>query len=141
MTGLYAGVVKPIFHISFPVRNLVESVRFYSEVLEATVGRNTEAFTDIFLFGAQVTLQNDPASVPDPMPRARHFGATVEWSKFELLASRLNSAVRIVEPPTTSYVGQPNEQIKLMIADPSGNLIELKAYRNPEIVLKGIKFE
>jgi extradiol dioxygenase family protein len=44
-----------------------------------------------------------------------------------------------VEPPTTSYVGQPHEQIKLIIADPSGNLIELKAYRNPELVLTGIE--
>lgn len=130
--------MKPVFHMSFPVLNLIESVRFYTEVLQATVGRNTERFADMFLFGAQVTLQNDPASVPDPMPRARHFGATVEWSQFELLASRLIGAARIVEPPTTSYLGQPNEQIKLMIADPSGNLIELKAYRNPKIVLTGL---
>lgn len=133
--------MKPVFHLSFPVLNLVDSVRFYTEVLEATVGRNTEGFTDIFVFGAQVTLQNDPASVPDPMPRAGHFGATVEWSQFELLASKLTGAARIVEPPTTSYIGQPNEQIKLMIADPSGNLIELKAYRNPEIVLTGVKHD
>jgi uncharacterized protein len=131
--------MKPVFHLSFPVLNLAESVRFYTEVLGATVGRNTEAFTDIFLFGAQVTLQNDPAAVPNPMPRARHFGATIAWSQFELLASRLIGAVNVVEPPKASYVGQPNEQIKLMIADPSGNLIELKAYRRPEIVLTGIK--
>jgi uncharacterized protein len=131
--------MKPVFHLSFPVRNLVESVRFYTEFLGATVGRNTEGFTDIFVFGAQVTLQNDPASVPDPMPRVRHFGATIEWSQFELFASKLTGAVTVVEPPRTSYVGQPTEQIKLMIADPSGNLIELKAYRHPEIVLTGIE--
>lgn len=130
--------MKPVFHLSFPVLDLADSVRFYTDVLNAKVGRNTERFADIFIFGAQVTLQNDPGSVPDPMPRARHFGATVEWSQFEILASRMNNANWIVEPPTKSYVGQPNEQIKLMIADPSGNLIELKAYRNPELVLTGI---
>lgn len=133
--------MKPIVHISFPVLDLEDSVRFYTQVLEASVGRQAESFTDIFVFGAQVTLQNDPANVPNPMPRSRHFGATVEWSQFENLASRLLGAAKIVEPPTTAYHGQPDEQIKLMIADPSGNLIELKAYRNPEIVLPGIKHD
>lgn len=57
-----------------------------------------------------------------------------------LLASRLNGAARIVKAQTTAYLAQLNEQIKLMIADPSRNLIELKAYRNCEIVLTGIKY-
>jgi len=34
-----------------------------------------------------------------------------------------------------SYAGRPTEQGKLMLKDPSGNLIEIKAYRYPENVL------
>ena len=47
------------------------------------------------------------------------------------------TAVRfeIAEPPTLSYVGEPIEQGKMMIVDPSGNLIEIKAYRHPAEVL------
>ena len=41
----------------------------------------------------------------------------------------------IVESPTLSYVGEPTELGKLMIEDPSGNLIEIKAYRQPDKVL------
>jgi extradiol dioxygenase family protein len=41
----------------------------------------------------------------------------------------------LVELPSVSYEGQPIEQGKLMIRDPSGNFIELKAYRHPERVL------
>jgi extradiol dioxygenase family protein len=40
-----------------------------------------------------------------------------------------------MEPPTVSYEGEPTEQGKLMIVDPSGNLIEIKAYRHPDEVL------
>jgi extradiol dioxygenase family protein len=40
-----------------------------------------------------------------------------------------------VEPPTIAYEGEPVEQAKLMIVDPSGNLIEIKAYRQPGEVL------
>jgi uncharacterized protein len=87
------------------------------------------------MFGAQVTLQNDPGSVSHPMPRTRHFGATLPWDEWESVVSRLNGSDLIVEPPKVSYQGEPTEQGKLMLTDPSGNLIEIKAYRHPSHVL------
>jgi extradiol dioxygenase family protein len=127
--------VRPIFHLSFPVRDLAEVIRFYTEHLGATIGRRTEAFADALVFGAQVTLQNDPSAVLSPSPRSRHFGATIDWSQWEDYADRFADGPLIIEKPTVSYVGEPIEQGKLMISDPSGNLIEIKAYRNPEVVL------
>lgn len=41
----------------------------------------------------------------------------------------------IMEGPNISYVGEPIAQAKLMVSGPSGNLIEIKAYRHPEKVL------
>jgi extradiol dioxygenase family protein len=127
--------VRPIFHLSIPVRDLSEAVDFYQSHLGAEIGRRTDDFVDALLFGAQVTLQNDPASVTAPMPRTRHFGATVSWDAWESISARLRGGPLIVEPPTLSYVGEPTEQGKLMIKDPSGNLIEIKAYRQPDKVL------
>jgi extradiol dioxygenase family protein len=127
--------VRPIFHLSFPVRDLQESVDFYVTRLGAQIGRRSDMGADAFVFGAQLTLQNDPASLIDPMPRTRHFGATLPWDEWEALAARLVDSVQIVEPPTLSYVGEPIEQGKMMIVDPSGNLIEIKAYRHPVEVL------
>lgn len=127
--------MQPIIHLSFPVGDLDEAIAFYTNNLGAELGRRTDTFIDLFLFGAQVTLQNDPQNVLRPMPRSRHFGATLSWTAWEETAKRLAGADFIVEPPRASYVGEPIEQTKLMIADPSGNLIELKAYRHPENVL------
>ncbi|MGO8873865.1 MAG: VOC family protein [Acidimicrobiales bacterium] len=124
-----------IFHLSIPVRDLQEAVDFYSAELGARIGRRTENFVDAFVFGAQVTLQGDPSTVTVPMPRTRHFGATVPWDEWESTAARLADSALVVEDPTVSYEGEPTEQAKLMIADPSGNLIEIKAYRHPEQVL------
>jgi uncharacterized protein len=126
--------VRPIFHLSIPVRDLQEAVDFYSLELGADIGRRTEMFADALVFGAQITLQNDPSSVTAPMPRTRHFGATVRWEEWETIALRLADGP-FVEPPTISYEGEPTEQGKLMIVDPSGNLIEIKAYRHPAEVL------
>jgi extradiol dioxygenase family protein len=127
--------MRPIFHISFPVRDLSEAVSFYRDELGAEIGRHEIGFADALLFGAQVTLQNDPGNVLKPMPRTRHFGATISWVDWEILALRLTETTNLVEAPRVSYTGSPIEQGKLMLSDPSGNLIEIKAYRHPENVL------
>jgi uncharacterized protein len=127
--------MRPIIHISFPVRDMPEAVEFYCRVLGAEIGRQAETFADALVFGAQVTLQNDPSNVTAPMPRSRHFGATISWADWEAIASQLANSDFVVEPPTVSYAGQPIEQAKMMLTDPSGNLIEIKAYREPDKVL------
>ena len=127
--------MRPIFHLSLPVRDLQESVDFYVRQLGAQIGRRNELGADALLFGAQVTLQNDPAGVIDPMPRTRHFGATLSWPEWESFVEKLVDPALIVEPAKLSYIGEPIEQGKMMIVDPSGNLIEIKAYRNPAAVL------
>ena len=127
--------MRPIFHLSFPVRDLEEAISFYTRHLDAEIGRQNDSYADALLFGAQVTLQNDPMTVSNPMPRTRHFGATLPWDEWESLTARLLEESVVVEPPTISYEGQPIEQGKMMIADPSGNLIEIKAYRHPDQVL------
>ena len=84
------------------------------------------------LFGAQLTLQQVPGDVLRPMPRSRHFGATLAWQDWEQLVAGLGG---FVEAPRVDHSGTDLEQAKAMIADPSGNLIELKAYRRPGAVL------
>jgi extradiol dioxygenase family protein len=66
------------------------------------------------------------------MPRTRHFGATLAWGDWKALVAALPS---LIEQPRISYRDTECEQAKAMLADPSGNLIELKAYRQPETVL------
>src|ERR1700686_5449973 len=124
--------MRPIFHLSFPFRDLEEAISFYTRCLGAEIGRQNDSCADALLFGAQVTLQNDPLTVSNPMPRTRHFGATLPWDEWESLTARLLEESVVVEPPTISYEGQPIEQGKMMIAYPSGNLIEIKAYRQPD---------
>ena len=122
----------PIFHLSLPVRDLEEGLSYYTSILGGVPGRREQAWADIALFGAQLTLQHRPDDVPDPMPRSRHFGATLGWREWERLVATLGD---FVEPPRIEHRGTEGEQAKAMVQDPSGNLIELKAYRHPEKVL------
>jgi len=129
---------RPIFHLSFPVRDLDEAIGFYADTLGGTVGRHEADWADVALFGAQLTFQHRPADVPVPMPRSRHFGATLEWREWEELTARLSG---FVEAPHFDYTGTEREQAKAMVQDPSGNLVELKAYRRPQAVLGALAAE
>ena len=133
--------MRPIFHLSIPVRDLDEAIDFYRRHLGAEIGRTASGWADALVFGAQVTLQHDPESVTHPMPRTRHFGATIDWAERASMAARVADSPLIVEPPTVSHEGEPIEQGKLMIVDPSGNLIEVKAYRDPASVLGSLADE
>ncbi len=122
----------PIFHLSFPVIDLAGSIAYYTETLGGILGRREEGWADVALFGAQITLQHVPDDVLVPMPRSRHFGATLDWADWENFVSTQSD---FAEPPTINYSGTDREQAKAMLCDPSGNLIEVKAYRNPSTVL------
>jgi extradiol dioxygenase family protein len=128
-------MVRSIAHLSFPVRDLDEAVEFYTARLGAETGRRTPEFVDVLLFGSQLTLQHDPGSVTTAMPRTRHFGWTLPWPAWESVSASFDGSSVVVEAAKVSYSGEPIEQGKIMISDPSGNLIELKAYRHPDQVL------
>ena len=127
-----SGRSAPIFHLSFPVRDLDEGLSYYTATLGGIPGRRAQDWADVALFGAQLTLQHAPGDVLEPMPRSRHFGVTLGWREWETLVGRLED---FAEPPRVDHQGTDREQAKAMVRDPSGNLIELKAYRRPEAVL------
>jgi uncharacterized protein len=131
--------MKPaIFHLAFPVRDLKESRRFYESILGAKTGRVRDKWIDIFLFGGQITLHERPEQLLQPGQHGvRHFGAVVSWDDWEDLAMRLSvMGLQFKSKPTVSRAGTPAEQAKMLLEDPSGNVIEIKAYRDPSSALE-----
>jgi len=102
-------------------------------VLGARGGRATDHWIDLWLFGAQVTAYRRPSGVvPSPYREAQHFGATLEWDAWKQLADRLvaaDCAFRL--EPTVDEAGG---QAKMMLADPDGYLVEIKAYADPSLL-------
>jgi uncharacterized protein len=123
---------RPIFHLSFPVRDLAEAKAFYCSVLGATIGRDTGAWADIMLFGHQLTLHERPDEVLTRERRGvRHFGVILPWADWDALGARLQAqGCAFVRPPTVTAAGTVHEHGKMLLCDPSDNLIEIKAYRD-----------
>jgi uncharacterized protein len=130
--------VQPILHLSIPVRDMDEARDFYVRTLGCQAARARPDFTDIWFFGLQVTLQDRPDEATGLVPGgSRHFGVTLGRDDFDAAVARLEQAgVAWLAPVSTDEPGTEREQTKCKIADPSGNVIELKTYRNVEVALE-----
>jgi extradiol dioxygenase family protein len=126
-----------IFHLSIPVSDLASAKRFYVDVLGAVVGREKEEWLDVLLWGHQITLHRRPDEVPPVERRGkRHFGVVLPWDEWEREAARIDGlGVGVLERPSIKMAGTEEEHGKLYLSDPSGNAIEIKAYRNVERTL------
>ncbi len=129
---------EPILHLSLPVGDLGEARRFYVDVLGCELGRVRDGFIDVFFFGCQVTLHERPDELLTPDQRGvRHFGVTLpDEDRWRHLVERLRAdGAPFLREPAIDYAGTPRQQRKAMVADPSGNAIELKTYRDPGAAL------
>lgn len=124
--------MQPILHLSIPVSDLAEARQFYVEALGCEAARARPGYQDVWFFGMQITLQDRPDEVVPLHPGgARHFGVTLQRDEFDALVARLGQhEVHWVSAVTTDDEGRPTEQTKGKIADPSGNVIEMKTYRD-----------
>jgi extradiol dioxygenase family protein len=130
--------VQPILHLSIPVRDLDEAVGFYVSALGCQSARTRGDFVDVWFYGMQVTLQRRPREVEEtPRGGTRHFGATLGRGEFDAAVARLEALeVPWLSPVATDDAGLPTEQTKVKVADPSGNVIELKTYRDVSAALE-----
>lgn len=134
-----AAQPMPPFHLAFPVTDLEATRRFFVDVLGCTEGRSAARWVDFDWRGHQLsahlvehvaaaaTNEVDADTVP-----SRHFGLVLPWAAWHALADRLRAAgAHFLIEPRIRFVGEVGEQATLFVADPSGNAIELKAFKDP----------
>ena len=126
------------FHLAIPVSNLEESVAYYKDTLGLREGRSSKKWTDFDFFGhqlvchvsdsinEQVTNPVDGEEVPVP-----HFGVVLSIEEFEEFLSQINDKnVDFIIKPTIRFKGEIGEQRTMFFKDPSGNAIEIKAFKD-----------
>ena len=52
--------MDPILHLSLPVRDLAAARTFYVDVLGCSPGRVRDGWIDVWFYGMQVTLHEEP---------------------------------------------------------------------------------
>jgi hypothetical protein len=125
-------VAEAILHLSVPVADLESSREFYEGVLGCRVGRVRAEFIDVWFFGLQFTLQAKPDQVaPLDAQGVRHFGVTfTDRADFDAVADRVDSSgLAWLSPPDLHR--ELSNKVGGKLADPSGNVIEIKYYADP----------
>jgi extradiol dioxygenase family protein len=122
--------MEPILHLSIPVRDLDAAREFYVDALGCPLGRVRAEFIDVWFFGMQLTLQQRPDEVVAADAQGvRHFGVALPSDALEALLARLRAApVQWIHDVATDTEGVLDGKTSVKVADPSGNVIELKSY-------------
>ena len=124
---------QPVLHLSLPVNDLRAARDFYENTLGCRIGRTREDWFDAWFFGLQLTLQLRPLEVMDRSQQGvRHFGVVLpSLSEFKDLVMRINTTgYQWISEPEQHSDAELSGKIGGKLADPSGNVIEIKYYEN-----------
>jgi uncharacterized protein len=137
-------MIRP-FHLAFPVRDVAEATRFYTEVLGCSLGRASEHWQDFDFFGHQLVAHLAPDECQpvitnevdhDQVP-CRHFGVILSWDAWHHLRDRLlKHGVHFLIQPHIRFKGAAGEQATMFFQDPSGNALEFKAFQDDSSIFK-----
>ena len=128
------------FHLAIPVSNLEKSVIYYRDILGLKEGRSSNKWADFDFFGhqlvchvsasinEQITNPVDGEEIPVP-----HFGVVLSIEEFEEFLLKINDKeIDFIIEPTIRFKGKVGEQRTMFFRDPSGNAIEIKAFKDME---------
>ena len=124
---------QPVLHLSLPVNDLRAARDFYEHTLGCRIGRTREDWFDAWFFGLQLTLQLRPLEVMDISQQGvRHFGVVLpSQSEFNDLVKRIHaSGCQWISKPENHTDAELSGKLGGKLADPSGNIIEIKYYEN-----------
>ena len=133
------------FHLAFPVKDLNTTKDFYKKTLNCTIGRESESWVDFNLYGHQIVAHLAPEECSyvisnkvdgDQIP-CSHFGVILDWHEWEELYKKLDLLkINFLINPKIRFKNKSGEQGTFFIKDPSGNVLEFKAFKNDADVFK-----
>ena len=134
---------NPIFHVALAVENISEAREFYKNTLNCSERKDAsgESFSVFNFYGAQLVLIEDPEQIEkhnldQEIEPVKHFGIIMDWDEWHSLVEvlRLKKINFRVEPNIVDHdnVGKVGN---MFVADPSGNFIEFKTYKDSSKIL------
>ena len=137
------NILSP-FHLAFPVKNLEDTKEFYGDILGCSLGRTNKKWIDFNFLGHQITAHLSPESfslkdiantVDGKNVPVRHFGLILDWEDWHSIRDNLlKKKVTFIIDQYIRFKGEKGEQATLFISDPSMNGIELKSFKDKEMI-------
>jgi uncharacterized protein len=132
-----------LFHLAFPVTDIIKAKAYYADKLGCGVGRESESSVILNLYGHQLVahVTQEPIE-PQRGIYPRHFGlvfeAELDW---ESLLERVQAhRLKFYTPPKLRFEGLPLEHRTFFLEDPFSNLLEFKFYRHAAAIFGDREF-
>ncbi len=128
-----------VFHLAIPVHDLDTAQHFYNHLLGCKLARRYPDRITLDFFGDQLVCHLTVGDGPPPTPASlypRHFGVTFrDAADFEALHEvAVIRKIPFFAGVSTRFEGLAEEHRTFVLADPSGNLLEFKHYRDPRMM-------
>jgi extradiol dioxygenase family protein len=131
------------FHTAVTVRDIPEAREFYGTKLGFPEGRSAADWVDFDMFGHQFVVHLNTSLGKDGSVRSisnpvdghgvpvPHCGVVLQFENWQRFADKLSEVIdNFIIEPYIRFAGQPGERGTLFFADPSGNALEFKGFRD-----------
>jgi extradiol dioxygenase family protein len=130
--------METLFHMSLPCLSVKATKSFYLNTIGASLGRSTQNWVDVNLFGHQITFIkaekfqfNSPNYVFEgKILPSFHFGVVVDAETWENIYSNLNNQDVELVSQTTFLLGKTGEHTSFFMKDPNDYMIEFKRFKD-----------
>ncbi|WP_111309348.1 VOC family protein [Confluentibacter sediminis] len=125
------------FHMSLPCLSVRDTKKFYTSI-GASIGRSTQSWVDINLFGHQITFIktgkfnfNSPNYVFEgKILPSFHFGVIVDLETWNNVYSKLKDEDFELVDKTTFLKNNLGEHTSFFVNDPNDYMLEFKSFKN-----------
>lgn len=124
------------FHLSLPCLEIEKTKIFYKNILGATLGRQSDNWIDINLFGNQLTFVksgNSNFTFKNYMFEGRilpsfHFGIILLESDWEILYHKIKPHTKFYLDKNKFLLNKNGQHSSFFVTDPNGYVIEFKSF-------------
>ena len=132
------------FHMSLPCLSIKATESFYVNNIGASLGRKTQSWMDINLFGNQITFikaEKFNFSSPNYVFEGKilpsfHFGVIVDLKDWEEIYETCKQKKLDLVTQSKFLEGKTGEHISFFIKDPNDYMLEFKSFKNSEAIFK-----
>ena len=134
------------FHLSLPCINLVETKLFYIDQIGAELGRFSNNWIDINLFGHQVTFTqvgkfnftNPNYTFEGNLLSSFHFGIILDKDSWDKMYSKLSEKNFELTMQATFLRNKPGEHVSFFVKDPNSYMLEFKNFKEGSDIFQNI---
>ncbi len=135
---------KAEFHLALPCENLEKTKDFYTFRLGAKLGRYTDQWADINLYGNQITFTKSGDfsfdfknyRLGEQILPSFHFGVILDIEIWGKLYSNLLVMDLEVTTEVTFFENKIGEHLSFFIKDPNGYMVEFKSFKDDREIFK-----